>query len=388
MAKLSLPELKSIVSTYVTENKVSNATFSVTRDNIVGLVDKIGKIVTLDTVFTNDKLAFLDGEYLSYGKTIEEWQQDLILPVDKPADGAGALSPHLPTYRPSFYSYTIGEKVIETTILNNNIERAVHFEAELVSIVAMQTKRLQDSMAVYRYGLKREMIGCLINLCAMEMGTGGINATTGKYGASETSPVVLFAKGTSYVVNSLVKNASTATAYGIIVKAYTANDATDWTDAVAKGYIIVLDLEKVIDLPTDTSKGEAFIKQVKADIELASDISEGHSLNGNTLGAVEGLVLLVKQGVIPSLEVDTYAGAFNREDLAVPARIVVVKDFGSASSNVFAVLMDNRGARLHNTYRAMRDNTNGRGDFLNLFDHTEDTAFISRNTFVKVYKSA
>ena len=137
---------------------------------------------------------------------------------------------------------------------------------------------------------------------------------------------------------------------------------------------------------TDLSLSTADIKQVKEDIEVASDVSEGHSLNGNTLGATQGLVLIVKQGVIPSLEVDTYAGAFNQNQLAVPAEIVVVKDFGSADADYFAVLMDRRAMRLHNTYNATRDNANGDGDFLNIFRHTEDTAYLSRNAFFKAYK--
>ena len=41
MAKLSMEELKSYVASVVTQAKLSNSSFSVTRDNIVGLVDKI-----------------------------------------------------------------------------------------------------------------------------------------------------------------------------------------------------------------------------------------------------------------------------------------------------------------------------------------------------------
>ena len=37
-------------------------------------------------------------------------------------------------------------------------------------------------------------------------------------------------------------------------------------------------------------------------------------------------------------------------------------------------------------YRAVRENLNGDGDWLNLFFHVEYTCHVSRNTFVKVYK--
>ena len=72
MAKLSLAELKAAVASYVGSNKVAYASFSETRNNIVGLLDKIGKILQIDTSFF-DKLEELNGEDLSYGRTIEEW---------------------------------------------------------------------------------------------------------------------------------------------------------------------------------------------------------------------------------------------------------------------------------------------------------------------------
>lgn len=370
MAKLSLPELKDMVVTAVTTAKLSNASFSETRDNIVGLIDKIGKIMTVDTVYSIDKLNKFDGEYLSYGKTVEEWQQDLILPGSYDASGSGALSPADPTYRPVFYSYTIGRKVIKTTLRNNNIERAVHNEGEFMDVVTMQTKRLQDSKAQYRYQVKKQMLARLAGLCLSEM---------------DASNATLFVAATAVsTVNTLLKNASNVV--GILVKAYGANDASDWADAIEKGYIVPLDLVTEIAKPVDTSTGEAFITQIKKDIEAAIDVSEGHSLNGNTLGATDGLSLIVRQGIIPSLEVDTYAGAFNRGDLAMPCEIIVVNDFGGASDDIFAVLMDNRGMRLFPTYDAVRNNQNGDGDFENIFAHMEDTAHISRNTFVKVYE--
>ena len=374
MAKLSLPELKSIISSVVTKAGISNPSFVETRNNVVGLLDKIGKIYTLDTDYQLDKLYMFDGEYLSFGKTIEEWQEDLILPADYDATGANALAPSDPTYRPVDYSYSVGKKVIKTTIRNNNIERAVHFEAQLAEIVAMQFKRIEDSMAQYRYGVKREMLAKYIELAKDAQG-------------ASTST---FAISTAYSVGDYVRKGSSgdnAKIFAVVVKAIANTNTHTWDQAVSSGELIVFDLFKVVAKPVDTSTGEAFIKAVKEDLEIAQDVSEGHSLNGNTLGATSNLKLIVKQGVIPELEVGTYAGAFHREDLAFPADIVVVKDFGSADAKYYAVLMDSRGMRLHNTYNATRENPNGEGDFLNVFRHTEDTAHVSRNTFLRVYSA-
>lgn len=373
MAKLSLSELKSYVNSVVTASKLSNSSFNVTRDNIVGLVDKIGKIVTLDTAYSIDKLAEFDGEYLSFGKTIEEWQQDLIMPQDYDPTGANALSPHDPTYRPNFYSYTIGKKVIKTTLRNNDIERAVHFVEQFVEITSMQVKKLADSMAVYRYQVKREMLAKFIGLVA--------------HAYNADSDIATFAGSTAYSEGTILKNANTPTEFGIVVKAIKAADAlANWTAAVSGGYVIIYSLLTELTKPTDDSTGEAFIQSVKEVAEQAGDISEGNSLNGNTLGAVDGLVLIVKQGIMPVLDVKTLAGAFHLEKVAMPSSVIVVKDFGTADTDYYAVLLDSRAMRLHNSYRATRENMNGDGDFLNLFEHTEDTAWISRNAFVHVWK--
>ena len=373
MAKLSLVELKSYVNGVVTAAKLSNDTFSVTRDNIVGLVDKIGKIITLDTMYAIDKLAAFDGEYLSFGKTIEEWQQDLILPEDYDSTGAGALSPHDPTYRPNFYSYSVGKKVIKTTLRNNDIERAVHFVEQFVEITSMQVKRLQDSMAAYRYQVKREMLGKFIGFVA--------------HAYNADSDIATFATATAYNEGTILKDNNTPTAFGIVVKKIPASPAiANWAAAVSGGYIIVYSLLTELAVPSDDTTGEAFIQSVKGIVEKAGDLSEGNSLNGNTLGAVEGLTLFVLQGIMPVLDVKTLAGAFHLEKVALPSEVVVLRDFGNASSDYYAVLMDSRAMRLHNSYRATRENMNGDGDFLNLFEHTEDTAWISRNAFIHVWK--
>lgn len=361
MAKLSLAELKSAVASYVGSNKVAYASFSETRNNIVGLLDKIGKIVQLDTTFF-DKLGELDGEQLSYGRTIEEWYQDLIEAVDynQDADGSRAMKFYSPTYRPVCYNFSLGKKMIATSIPNNNIERAVHNEGQFVDIIATMTKRLSDSKAVFKYQVKRELLGKLCDLAvgAYSGATAYVDATTD------------VAEGTFY---------KQSTNYAVCVKAKTHAVGDTWATLVAGGYLIPIQFVKTLAIPEDATTGEAFLKALKGCVEVFQDVSEGWSLNGNTIGAEEGLALYVKQGVMPSLEIDTMAGAFHLEKLAVGVEAKVIKDFGSTSSNAYAILMDRRAVRLHVDYEAVRENFNGAGDFLNLFSHLELTGFISRN---------
>ena len=378
MAKLSIAELKSVVATYVDEQKIGVESFSATYDNSVKLLDTLGKIYTLWQTY-GDKLAMFDGEDLSFGKTIEEWAQDLILPENFDASGSGAMSPHSSTYRPNSFSYTLGKKTIPQTIRNNDIERAVHNIAQFEEIITGKTKALYDSETMFRYAMKRQALGVLAERCLDAVDSSNADATIATAGTTITG---------AHAVNDLLYITGDAKMY-IWVKAVASGAGLTGTTALSGGYIVPLELVTEIAKPVDTSTGEAFIKQVLEDVEVASDFSEGNSLNGNTLGASDeaGLVLVVKQGVIPSLKVDTYAGAFNREDLAVPAQMVIIKDFGDADADVYAMLVDRRIMRLHNTYRAVRENQNGQGDFLNMFYHTENTAHVSRNAFVKVYKA-
>ena len=150
---------------------------------------------------------------------------------------------------------------------------------------------------------------------------------------------------------------------------------------------VVAGLVQTIAVPTNTATGEAFIKQIKEDVETASFAHEG-GLNKTLIGAAPSLMLYVKKGVMPSLEVDTLAGAFNEGRLAIPAQVKVVDDFGiMTNTGVFAILVDPRGIKLHRDYHAIRQSGNGDGDFINYVDHSEHTGFISKNVFIKAYKA-
>ena len=146
-------------------------------------------------------------------------------------------------------------------------------------------------------------------------------------------------------------------------------------------------LVTTIAKPVDTATSEAFIKQIKQDVESASFPNEG-GLNGSLIGAAPELVLYVKKGVMPIVDVDALAGAFNEGRLAIPAKIKVVDDFGSmTNTSVYAILVDPRGIKLHRDYHAIRQSENADGDFINYVDHSEHTGFISKNTFIRVYKA-
>lgn len=367
--RLDLKGLKTAVANYVATAKIDLSTLTITQNNIVGLVDTIGKIWTIDTS-VYDKLPEFDGEALSFGKTVEEWNQDMSLPQDHNVDedGSRALKDYTPTYRPVSYSITLGRKVFATSIPYGNIERAVHNEAQFVEVVAMITKKLEDSISLWKYECKREVMGKMVDACESAMGSG---ATT--YTANTTALVV----GNAYTNGS--------GKYAVAMLSQNAENKT-FDQLLTEGKLVELKLINEVDLPVDTQTGEAFIKAVKVAVERASDVSEGSSLNGNVLGVEEELGLYFKQGVMPSIEVDTLAGAFHQEQLALGVDSKVIKDFGSTTSTAFAVLLDKRAIRLFEGYNATRSNENGYGDRLNIFRHVEYTGHYSRNAFICVFK--
>lgn len=145
---------------------------------------------------------------------------------------------------------------------------------------------------------------------------------------------------------------------------------------------------KVVDLPNTTENAENAIIALKEAVEDASFAHEGDSLTKTALiGASPELVLYVKKGFMPSVEVKAFAGAFQKEELAIPCTIKVVDDIPSTDAKVWGVMVDPRGIKLHTGYKAMRSHENADGDFINYVLHTEFTGFISKYTFVRVFKT-
>ena len=161
---------------------------------------------------------------------------------------------------------------------------------------------------------------------------------------------------------------------------------TTWATAVAAGQIVVFDLVEAVAKPTDTSSGEAFIKKVLDDVEIASENSEGHSLNGACIGAVDDLRLYTLQGLRSVLSVDVKAGALHRDELDLGASMKSLPDFGNYSVDTWAVLTDSRTFVLFLSYLSTRVHENADGDFINFVRHLEFTPFMSRATYIKLYR--
>ena len=374
--RVTLKEMEAIVAEYV-KAELQAGTFTPSKDNLAGLTDKIAKTLTIDGIYT-DKLPELDGEELPYGKTIEEWFQDLVAvevyndyKTDDVNSAYDALKPYYPSYEDCAYSYTLGRKVIPTTIKYDEYERAVTNGEDLARITNMILKRLYDTYGLFKYDCKKQILANAVKKCDEVMTLANATAVAN---ATATFAVV---KGTRYSLT-----ATGEVAIGVKADAV----AKTWAANVAAGNIVVYNLVETLAKPIDTQTGEAFVESVKKKVEDGEFISEGNALNGATIGAAEGLYLFIKKGLRPILDVQVEAGAFNPEKLAIPAKIVVVDDIPTEDGKTYAILADTRAMRLHPTYMAIREQLNGRGDYMNYFLHTENTAFISKNCFLHVWK--
>lgn len=322
--KMTQAELATFEKGVVDASKQAG-TWVNSKDNLLKAVDKIGKTIQINGDYI-DKLPELDGEKLPLGKTIEEYFIDLTMPTtfsDLATEGAKDDEPALPDVEDCAYSYTLGRQKVKTTVPFDNVERAFNSSEAAASAITDIAFKLQASVNQIRYQMKKQLLG-----------------------------------------NAISKALAVKTA--------------------------VPDCYKSVAIPTDTVSAEDLILAVK---EAAEDASFAHmgGLGNRYIGAAPSLKLYVLKGIMPTVAVKAVAGAFQREELAMPAEVKVVDDFGTITGQtdgkkVYAVLVDERGLKLHNGYMASRYKENADGDFVNYVRHFEDTAFISKSTFIRVFE--
>ena len=324
MSKMTIADLQSAMATYVASAKQAGA-WNKTNDNLIKAVDKIGKTIQINGVYT-DKLAELEGDELPLGKTIEEYFIDLTMPEtygDITTEGAKDNLPALPAVEDVCYNYTLGRQKVKTTVPFDNLERAFNSDAGAAAAITDISAKLQNSVDMTKYQMKKQLLGNVAS-------------------------------------KALAVKAS------------------------------VPDVYKAMPVPVDTETSEAFITAIKQAAEDASFAHQG-GLGNRLIGAAPELKLYVKKGVMPIVEVEALAGAFNSEKLALPASVTVVDDFGTitggtSGKQVYAILIDPRGVKLHEGYNASRYKENADGDFVNYVRHFEETGFISKSTFVRVFE--
>lgn len=357
--------LKNAVNNYVNDNKMAK-NFTPSTGAISGLLDKIGKSYTIQSDLEDD-LPELTGEPLPLGKTIEEWHEDLKQPVDD-TTGADAIAPNYPSYRPASYSYALGTKSFKATISANEYQKACLSPEGFSALEMSIYSNLEQSRAMYTYDAKKFLLMRFYQTVFAQC-----NAT-------ET-----YAISTAYAVNTCLKNADTETR-GIVVKAILTSNTLVWADAVLQGFIIVLTSDIAMARPVDLVTSQAFATQINKDIEQGYLANEGNTLNGTAIKAPQGSIkLYTTLGIKPILNSFLFSNTYHPEISQINCDIKSVVSFGGLEplSN-YAMLVDTRGIKLHQSY--LKTTILDMAHYINVCVDYDNTAFYSRNTFVKIYR--
>lgn len=379
--KLTLEELKSTILTMFGATHIADSTFQNVVDDISGLVMKCAKMVINESNFSHTIDDHFNGDDLPIGGFIEEYFNDMVAPISYDPDGTNTLQPHYPTKMPAYYSYPLEGLNFPITIRKVEYQQFFTDAENAARYIANLLKKHSDAQRIYRFGKKKALLGYF----AMRV-----------IDAKKTS--TLFAAATAYSQGTYMKKDAEETAWGVVVKDIPRSGGpSSFDDAVSDGYISVLGVVETVAMPTDTASGEAFIKKVKADVEKAERPSNANNLAGAIIQPERSNMLLVlREGVMPSLEVDTMAGAFHREDLNTGLRQIVVDDFGGWADStdvdlddaVVGIVLDERGAKLHLAEIQTDEQINAEGHFYTIYTYSRYVPYISPYTYIKVYVKA
>ena len=312
----TLAQIKQQVVAVVKEASQTATDFTPTKDNRLGLIDRIGRTIIVDGDATIDRLPELNGPDMPTGRVIQEYFLGFIAPTDRnKADGIGTRA--YPEKKKTYFDYPLKEQKFKTSIAYEDLEKAVVSADEAGSLVARVLGRRNDSRDLFRYNEKKQLIA------------------------------------------------------NLIAKAGKATNKTQLITEIAK--------------PVDATTGEAFIKAVKNKVRDAG-FRNTDNLSGELAKGASGLTLYVTKGIMPSIEVDTEAGAFNRGKLATGCEIKELDDFGNADAGVYAILVDTRGIQLCKNYQFTRNQPLADPGAYDEVRHFSATGFISGYSFVHVFK--
>lgn len=158
MAKMTIDGIKTSVAALVDATKQANPTYTPTYDDVTGMLDKIGKQVTLVNQFS-DLLSVFDGEELPLGKNIEEYYMDLTMPEADDSSGDDENVPNRPTFENIMWSYPLAKQRFKTTRDIEYYNGALLTSEGLQNLIAGIESNLEASDSVYKYFAKKQLIG-------------------------------------------------------------------------------------------------------------------------------------------------------------------------------------------------------------------------------------
>ncbi len=330
--KYSLADLTEIIREGLGEQ---GADFEPTYESVSTLLDKIGLTISLQSNVV-DHLEMFDDVVLSHGTTVEEYINDMLVVEDYDPNATPFDAEPLDVKRA--YHTRSKDKKITLPVLKKEIDRAFTSPEGTASFTARQIARIDDTFKNYKYEAKKIAIGQkLLRDHAVYDEDGG-----------------LWMPGSVTAWRDIINSAKTSS-YGVGEKhlaTISVEIGVDDDEPILSHAII------------DKATSEEFILAIQSLVEDMQFLRTGY----NTFGIPqqtqkENLVLLLKSGALPIMNVRALSNVFNKELLGLGIDVKVVDDFGIDTSvldntsdplaKVYAVLADKRLVRYITTRNEM-----------------------------------
>ena len=325
--KTTLQTISEFSKAYAAASKSGSTTFSLTKNELCGAVDKIGEMITLKGSFDDD-LTFMDGAELPLGRTVEEYfralaKASLYEGADK--EGPKVNVPEFIPYEKCAYSTKLDRVKFKSSTQGDALADACINEAAFANLVAGEQEEISDQKSIYKFNIKKAALGNVIAKC---------RAATNAAQLVET-----------------VKDPAQMTA----------------------------------------EEAETFITNLKTLAKKLRFANEGNNLGNCLIGGSKNvkLRLVVKVGVLDQLDKLAKAGAFHDQyfDLTTVYDIDEVDDFGS-DTKAIALVLDPRSVKVKPWLDRTYSYVNGDGDFMSTVNHYGVTIFTSLYTPFHVYTLA
>lgn len=325
--KATLTTVAAFAKAYADATKSGNTTFTLTKNELVGAVDKIGEMITIKGSYDDD-LKWMDGRNLTTGRIIEEYfraiaKASLYEGADK--EGPKVNVPEFIPYEKCAYSYPLERVKFKSSTQGDALASACINEAAFADLVAGESQEISDQRSIYKFNIKK---AALANVIAKA------RAATNKANLVET-----------------IKDPS----------AMSADEA------------------------------ETFITNLKIYAKKVKFANEGNNLGNCLIGGMKDVKprLVVKVGVLDNLDKLAKAGAFHDEyfDLTQRYDIDEVDDFGS-DTKAIAMVVDPRSIKVKPYVDRTYSYVNGDGDFMSTVNHFGVNIYTSLYTAVHVFSLA
>lgn len=337
--KYSLADLTDIIRDGLGEQ---GADFEPTYESVSTLLDKIGLTISLQSNVV-DHLEMFDDIVLSNGTTVEEYINDMLVVEDYDPNATPFTAESVDVKRA--YHTRSKDKKITLPVLKAEIDRAFTSPEGTASFTARQIARIDDTFKNYKYEAKKIAIGQ-----KLLRDSATFDENTEKWSTTEDvvrwTTIISNAKsGRPPIGEKRLANIS------VIVGEEPAVIPGDDPTPIYSHAII------------DKATSEEFILAIQSLVEDMQFLRTGYNVFGIPQQAQkENLVLLLKSGALPIMNVRALSNVFNKELLGLGIDVKVVDDFGidagvlasgDALRKVYAVLADKRLVRYITTRNEM-----------------------------------